>query len=656
MLSDDDFALPLVGEGEDSSASSCSDAEDFGAPEPLIVDAISAISSKQSADSAKVPSQAVHVPEVVAVQSIVSASSSSSKRLSPPPVLSACSALSKSEVCQGAPSSQAIGRKRLRHKSPSSSLQVPTAESLHRVDLEGHPCLRIYNLLPGWEQERLQKLLAVRKYRMFQQLKAGGCVTLHGANYLLKGLSEEEQFSVCQNAEKSFLLEQASKVNELPGYRGWAIAKLLLLPPELCTSKQKALETHLCRNKSILLTFQGDWGLIDKNISVDATTTVDNLMTQLRANSAVTCLVSEITSQYQALVDCKALKYFTMSCELCVGSWEAEKVVRVHFHVWILQDKGVKWDHCVFKGSVAHIKMDFTMQLQMTRHNRGAYFGAAFYCQVPKIGQISCAGNLEPFTHYSVRDAWVSALYTSKKITADVAENMCLLCLKDAERNIRQLKYVEKQRLVMEQRVRRSQCEQDILASQVPFNIFPEVVAWQKQYEVIRSRHQFLVLDGPSGTGKTRFAYSLGPSGDPQQAFFADCSGGLPDLREFRHSEHKLLLLDELSPATAISLKKLLQACEAPIRFTRMVRKSLWPPTNGPAPLELYRRLTDYGCRPMLSWYPLLRIVSCHHDGPNIFRAVVQVRLLCICHVQVFGQFCLACCSRVLRLSYNLAL
>jgi len=58
--------------------------------------------------------------------------------------------------------------------------------------------------------------------------------------------------------------------------------------------------------------------------------------------------------------------------------------------------------------------------------------------------------------------------------------------------------------------------------------------------------------------GKTRFVHSLVAE---DACYYCDCSNDqLPDLRRFDREQHKLVLLDEMGPITAITLKKLLQS------------------------------------------------------------------------------------------------
>jgi len=124
----------------------------------------------------------------------------------------------------------------------------------------------------------------------------------------------------------------------------------------------------------------------------------------------------------------------------------------------------------------------------------------------------------------------------------------------------------------------KAEAEVAIRKAECKFRALPQVAQWAMQYAKVESRYQFLVLDGKSRTGKTRFEYSLldmyprsaldnpgsinglSPPPGPRSVFYADCSGGLPDLRKFRRGVHVLIVLDEMGPDKAIQLKKVMQA------------------------------------------------------------------------------------------------
>ena len=89
------------------------------------------------------------------------------------------------------------------------------------------------------------------------------------------------------------------------------------------------------------------------------------------------------------------------------------------------------------------------------------------------------------------------------------------------------------------------------------------VESWKLQYLEFKSRYKSIVLNGPTSTGKTRFARSMA---DIDAVYYCDCSSkdGIPDLRKFDFVKHKVIILDEISAKNAIAHKKLLQAGSDP--------------------------------------------------------------------------------------------
>ena len=92
------------------------------------------------------------------------------------------------------------------------------------------------------------------------------------------------------------------------------------------------------------------------------------------------------------------------------------------------------------------------------------------------------------------------------------------------------------------------------------FKTLPVVTEhWLPQYQHIKPRYAFLVLQGPSGTGKTSFAEHI--TGDPSEVFEVNCSAcPEPDLRELDSDKHKAILFDEASPSMVLSQRRSFQA------------------------------------------------------------------------------------------------
>ena len=91
-----------------------------------------------------------------------------------------------------------------------------------------------------------------------------------------------------------------------------------------------------------------------------------------------------------------------------------------------------------------------------------------------------------------------------------------------------------------------------------PFRRYPEAARFLAHFKKIRSRYPFLVVEGPSGTGKTVWVKWM--LGNPDVVFECNCAAcPEPDLRGFNSLTHQVILFDEAAPAMVIRQKKLFQ-------------------------------------------------------------------------------------------------
>jgi hypothetical protein len=100
-----------------------------------------------------------------------------------------------------------------------------------------------------------------------------------------------------------------------------------------------------------------------------------------------------------------------------------------------------------------------------------------------------------------------------------------------------------------------------ILMKLKPFRIIPEVVEWVTMFvqgHGRMTRFPFLVLDGPSMYGKTRFAEALF---GPANTLTLSCQGiAQPNMKYFERGRHKAIVFDEAHHRMVFSSKQLFQA------------------------------------------------------------------------------------------------
>ena len=92
----------------------------------------------------------------------------------------------------------------------------------------------------------------------------------------------------------------------------------------------------------------------------------------------------------------------------------------------------------------------------------------------------------------------------------------------------------------------------------------PGVDAWKAQYAHVEERYKFLVLCGPSQTGKTMWARTA--FGARELCFEVNCSAGQePAMQGFDFFKHRWILMDEARPGQVLENKKFFQAQAVPV-------------------------------------------------------------------------------------------
>jgi hypothetical protein len=250
---------------------------------------------------------------------------------------------------------------------------------------------------------------------------------------------------------------------------------------------------------------------------------------------------------------------YSFSIEICTKTWREKAVLRVHAHLW-LQLKMTTFfiSEAVVCGSTPFINWTtLTYMAGANSRSMAASMAGSFYCCVEKLSTIVSETTAQAWVDYPVKDMWITSLYSAGKIRADVAEAGYLKTVNRAQQNISQLEFIETSRREMAQKAAWERNESILRSMQKPWKPIAQVQQWRNQYSQLRSRYKFLVLDGPSSTGKTRYAFDQYGIG---QMLYTDCFMGIPNLRDFDNNKHCAILFDELSPKAALTLKKCLQA------------------------------------------------------------------------------------------------
>ena len=345
---------------------------------------------------------------------------------------------------------------------------------------------------------------------------------------------------------------------------------------------------------SVLLTFNGSWGLLPSELQLRASSREDQdrCLAALRQSEFIVALFGRLAENSQQLAARHSMAHWSLSLEACQADPVTSSVVRVHAHMFCVfrgQSK-LSFRAMAFDGSPAHYSSATTSSSGQSR-GRHVLAGLAqghYYCLAPKTSSILCVSSDLPSHAAIVKPVWVLNLFAERKMWADVAEAEIVRSRRDVARSIalvRAVRAAERQQQLADLMVTVSRAEQSLRR---PRREVPEVLdTFLGQFRRPMLRRRFLVLDGPSGRGKTEYVKSL--AADPairaeikQMAAFqtsgaasaqplsaggaelleVSCHGDndeLPDLRELDIFEHGWLLLDEATPYMVLKYKRLFQ-------------------------------------------------------------------------------------------------
>ena len=183
-----------------------------------------------------------------------------------------------------------------------------------------------------------------------------------------------------------------------------------------------------------------------------------------------------------------------------------------------------------------------------------------YYCQAPKIGSVFVYTNYERFTRFPVEGNAIFALWRLYKMTdASTIREITLSRCRGAAGIIRDINANTAWR-----RDCNEKAEQEWVHLRVPFKaskMYPAVFSWMHSFSHghgEKTRFPFLVLNGPSRMGKTRYACNLYGK---NKTLVLSCQGvSAPNLKVFRRHRHSCIVFDEASHDMVFKNKQVFQA------------------------------------------------------------------------------------------------
>ena len=476
-------------------------------------------------------------------------------------------------------------RMRLRGKTPppKQPQSLPPGLEIGGHALGSHPLLLAYRKTPVDRRRTIRKRVWMQRHRWQQELKKN-LVVVNG-DRKVEAATEAELPDAIRELDGVVWDWIARDTERAAEDRGYAMDQLAAASQTTVMFTEASGARRIGGVPSVLLTYQGPFGVIEEETvrrKAESSTALrphggaaldffdldlDVVAGLLVDHPKVKALHAQL--EKVAVFTCNKLHtpHYAYAIELCGKTFRTLRVIRVHAHMWLsLSGQTLHLEH-VELGTEPSAK-PFINYRALAFFSNGpsrsvaTNMAGAFYCTIKKVGSVLQEATLHPWADYQVRDTWITGLFVAGKITVDTARAAYVKTVSRCENNVSQLNFVVAQRRLMEREEMSLNNEAQLRETLKPWKHFEAIAGWRRQYDEFKGRYLFLVLDGPSSTGKSRFALAQAPVG---HALYSDCTMGVPNLRGFDRNRHALIVLDELSPEGAITYKKLMQCSNEPV-------------------------------------------------------------------------------------------
>ena len=339
-----------------------------------------------------------------------------------------------------------------------------------------------------------------------------------------------------------------------------------------------------------LITWNGPWGKIpyeglpqEPSPDHDYGAELEEVLQRVRKDKKFVALWDAFDEAMRLLCDELRVAQQTWALELCTKTLRNGREVRVHAHAFLMWHQFQDFDEAALS------KMDFMASKAFVKatlsggHARQRLLSAQnghFYLLCGKLGSLRASGTVELWTDVVVRPPMILQLFVQEKLSSETARRLFLRAGFSAEQNVKNILFIDEEYRKRDEAALVLKIEQQLREKMRPARTLPIVTSqWLPQYAEVKDRYRFLVLEGDSGCGKSRWSRL---QGKPAEIFEVDCAGKqFLDLRGLRRPQHLYCLCDEATPQLVLLNKKLFQAgvslCKLGDSSTGMYSYSVWP-------------------------------------------------------------------------------
>ena len=322
------------------------------------------------------------------------------------------------------------------------------------------------------------------------------------------------------------------------------------------------------------LTANGPWGMLDfPDLSKQTGTITDKQVERIVKSLQERSDLQKIFVSWEMFIrDTIGSSLFdrsrwSIAMELCLQTLLMMFKVRVHVHAFI-DLKGASLmklsPNLYFLRQRVHIEQGNADR----RRVKSMLSNGHYYIQYPKIGSLLQKTNHHCFTDFEVNADWINQAWRRKHMTAESAIGEHIKCGQNTKFHIDNIRYCEQLRKEVRQRNKMLATALDLQTQLRKFRVPDDCHLWKAQYSMLLHRYRFLVLWGPSKTGKTQWVHWFVPG-----ILEINCGGGVttPDLHDYDEEEHPGIFFDEASLKMIIALKKVFQAGNYPVKLGQTI-------------------------------------------------------------------------------------
>ena len=328
--------------------------------------------------------------------------------------------------------------------------------------LDLHPAYKQFIGSDGGTRRLVRKRVWQSKHRLLATLKSNGSVQIGNNEVIFVARNAEIGDPTMVKFDDQFFWDVARDSKKPSNIRGYAMWWLVQKSKHRhCNVGHSFQEMWIYGVAVVLLTYQCDKFVINpesvrQSVPLAGSGESSTLELLRRLNLSVLLRIlrvhETVVSLKKGLLDVAVRTCaghptgrYSFAIELCLPKWLEERVLQVQAHLWMeLPTNKINVSDAVVCNSTPFVNWTCLANMSGSSSRiREHPMAGSFFCCVERRNTIVSETTVIPWRDYSVKDQWISALYSADEVNASVAA-ACFHKTQDrVQHNIAQLEYSE---------------------------------------------------------------------------------------------------------------------------------------------------------------------------------------------------------------------